>query len=256
MCPYCAFNFGQAGGFGPAHLICHCLLIETDQGLVLVDTGFGTQDLQTPRLGRLLNTLTHLVSGLAATAKRQIIDLGFKVEDVRHIFVTHLDYDHAGGISDFPHATVYVLTEEYQAAHTPRDIKSRIRYRPVQFKDHQYWHLAKQGGESWMNFQQVQSLPLFKDEIAMIPLLGHSHGHTGIAVQHQGTWRLHCGDAYYHQAQITDNHTPLGLKTTEKMLAVNNPQRLANLAKLQTLHHQHPSIQLICAHDPQGFPSG
>lgn len=32
-----------------ARLCCHCLLIETNQGLVLVDTGFGTRDVTHPR---------------------------------------------------------------------------------------------------------------------------------------------------------------------------------------------------------------
>lgn len=33
--------------------------------------------------------------------------------------MTHLDFDHAGGISDFPHATVHVLATEYNAAQLP-----------------------------------------------------------------------------------------------------------------------------------------
>ena len=31
------------------HLIGHCLLVETDLGLVLVDTGFGLQDVRDPK---------------------------------------------------------------------------------------------------------------------------------------------------------------------------------------------------------------
>ena len=33
---------------------------------------------------------------------------GFRREDVRHILVTHLDFDHAGGLPDFPDAVVHV----------------------------------------------------------------------------------------------------------------------------------------------------
>lgn len=34
---------------GPtAHLVCHCLLVETDRGLVLIDTGFGLRDIESP----------------------------------------------------------------------------------------------------------------------------------------------------------------------------------------------------------------
>ena len=35
---------------GPlGHLVCHCLLIESDAGLILIDTGFGTRDIDHPR---------------------------------------------------------------------------------------------------------------------------------------------------------------------------------------------------------------
>ena len=42
MCPVCAPLFGQKGF--QAKVVCHCLLVETDQGLVLIDTGLGIQD--------------------------------------------------------------------------------------------------------------------------------------------------------------------------------------------------------------------
>jgi len=32
--------------------------------------------------------------------------------DVRHIVLTHLGFDHAGGLDDFPAATVHLLRQE------------------------------------------------------------------------------------------------------------------------------------------------
>ena len=40
--------FDGVSGGATAKLACHCLLVETDQGLVLVDTGFGLQDVRQP----------------------------------------------------------------------------------------------------------------------------------------------------------------------------------------------------------------
>ena len=46
------FIDGEPGAHRLARLVCHCLLLETDSGLVLVDTGFGTRDVEDPaRLG-------------------------------------------------------------------------------------------------------------------------------------------------------------------------------------------------------------
>ena len=50
------------------------------------------------------------------TAIRQLEALGHKASDVRHIVLTHLDFDHAGGLEDFPNATVHVMDAEFVAA--------------------------------------------------------------------------------------------------------------------------------------------
>ena len=71
---------------GPlAHLVCHCLLIETDHGLVLVDTGFGAKDVARPRdrLSPFFLTLNNPQLRAAETAAAQVAALGFRTEDVR-----------------------------------------------------------------------------------------------------------------------------------------------------------------------------
>src|SRR5690606_27719860 len=92
-------------------LACHCLLLETGQGLVLVDTGLGLRDVADPR-ARLSTFFLALVSPdfrAEMTAARQIEAMGFSTNDVRHIVLTHLDFDHAGGLDDFPNATVHLM---------------------------------------------------------------------------------------------------------------------------------------------------
>ena len=46
MCPWAGKKFPS---LFPAEIACHCLLIETNSGLILVDTGLGTLDLKDPR---------------------------------------------------------------------------------------------------------------------------------------------------------------------------------------------------------------
>ena len=42
MCPFGGRLWdGHSPVLGPAEIVCHCLLVETEIGLVLVDTGFG-----------------------------------------------------------------------------------------------------------------------------------------------------------------------------------------------------------------------
>ena len=84
-------------------VICHVLLVETDNGLVLVDAGHGSHDCDDParRVGPM-RYLFRPVLDRNETAVRQVERLGFNRNDMRHIVVTHFDMDHIGGISDFP----------------------------------------------------------------------------------------------------------------------------------------------------------
>src|SRR5262249_62152923 len=103
----------------PAPTVCHCLLAETDSdGLVLVETGLGTNDVLHPAdtLGEQWVTLAEPALDLAETALHQLRDIGHTPNDLRHIVLTHLDRDHAGGLAAFPHAPVPPLHAEYEAA--------------------------------------------------------------------------------------------------------------------------------------------
>src|SRR3954447_10918899 len=118
MCPLGGRLWDGVSHGATARLVCHCQLIETDQGLVLVDTGFGSQDVERPyqRLSALFIHSNRIQFDRRYTALEQVRSRGFSPDDVRHIVLTHLDFDHAGGLEDFPNATVHVLQAEADAA--------------------------------------------------------------------------------------------------------------------------------------------
>ncbi len=62
-------------------------------------------------------------AGLNETTVQSGFDqLGFNVEDVRHVFLTHTDRDHVGGLPLFKHAALYLSIDEEQmiTRRTPR----------------------------------------------------------------------------------------------------------------------------------------
>ncbi len=153
---------GYSSGLS-AHLVCHCLLIETNDGLVLIDTGYGTQDNRRPRerLSDFFLALNRPQLLPQETALAQVRALGFRPEDVRHIVVTHLDFDHAGGIEDFPNARIHVTAREKEVADQRRGgvFVSRKRYRPQQWDTVANWSLYPLGGgERWFGFDAVRDL--------------------------------------------------------------------------------------------------
>jgi len=86
-----------------------CLLVETDQGLVLVDTGLGQDDyLHRPGILRTFQLITIVPLDPDEAAARQVAGLGYKTGEVRHIVLTHMHFDHCGGLADFPQAAVHL----------------------------------------------------------------------------------------------------------------------------------------------------
>ena len=63
-----------------------CLLVETEQGLVLVDTGPGQEDyVHKPSILRAFQVLTIVPLDPQEAAVRQVERLGYRPQDVRHI---------------------------------------------------------------------------------------------------------------------------------------------------------------------------
>lgn len=260
FCPYGGQLMGRPQpGLGPARMTCHCLLIETEQGLVLVDTGLGTADVTDPRprLSGFFVAMMRPRLDLAETALRQVMRRGFSPGDVRHIVVTHLDFDHVGGLGDFPQATVHVLGEEIAAARRRDGGKTgRGRYRPQQWTPEPSWQTYSPDGEPWFGFRSVRDLVGLPPEILMIPLPGHTYGHTGVAVRGADGWILHAGDAYFYRGEMDpDNPTcPAGLRAYQRMMEVDREARLANQQRLRDLVRVHgDEVKVLCSHDAVEF---
>jgi glyoxylase-like metal-dependent hydrolase (beta-lactamase superfamily II) len=237
------------------HLICHCLLIETDAGLVLVDTGYGLRDVKQPfpRLSRPFASLLNIRLRESETAIRQIEALGFSPRDVRHIVITHLDFDHAGGLEDFPQAQIHLMAAEYEAATQRRDdFVSRNRYRPMQFDEVRDWRRYAPRGEGWFGFEAVRQLDGLPPEILLVPLKGHTWGHAGVAIDTPEGWLLHAGDAYFYRDEVRapERRCTPGLNAYQTMMEVDRASRLGNQARLRELSLDTAAgVRMICAHD-------
>ncbi|MDF2688639.1 MAG: beta-lactamase domain protein, partial [Microvirga sp.] len=159
MCPVGGKLWDGVSRGMTAQLICHCQLIETDNsGLVLVDTGFGSRDVEDPyeRLSPLFIHTNRIQLEHRYTALEQVKSLGFSPRDVRHIVLTHLDFDHAGGIEDFPEATVHVLEAEMEIAEDRHGLINTRRYSPEQWDEVRNWRFYNPSGERWFGFESVR----------------------------------------------------------------------------------------------------
>ncbi len=258
MCPLGGKLYDGFSHAGHAHLVCHCLAIETEQGLVLVDTGIGHMDIVSPerRLSGFFKNLLNVQLKEEDTALAQIQKLGFKPSDVRHIVLTHLDFDHAGGLSDFPEARVHVIKSELEAAMHPHSWIAKNRYRHEQWDMEKNWQTYEPIGEKWLGFDCVRNLKGLPPEILMVPLRGHTYGHSGIAVDTGKEWLLHAGDAYFFRGEmdLEKYHCTPGLRAYQKLMEVDREARLWNQKRLRRLNREQGGVvKIFSAHDAIEF---
>lgn len=229
---------------------CHCLLLEEQNSLALIDTGIGLGDVRDPlgRIGEPVISLAGFQFHESDTAIRRIETLGLSPSGVRHIVLTHADPDHAGGLADFPQAAVHISQAELDALRS-----GNPRYRSTQFAHEPRWMPHSAPDRDWFGLP-ASALDLgFASEVLLVPLTGHTLGHCGVAIQQGDRWLLHVGDAYYLRVELsTDDHPVSALA---RLRADDNAARLASLQMLRRLNQDHAiEIEMFGYHDVQELP--
>lgn len=211
-----------------------CTLVETNQGLTLIDTGPGLEDYTHPHgMLRLFQAITEVRMDPEESAVRQVHRMGFHPENVRHIILTHMHFDHCGGLPDFPGAKVHVHQREYETFTGRMHRWTDMAYIPRHIAHEPDLALYKGTGEKWYEFDAIR-LP-FEPEMWLVPLHGHSRGHCGVAVRLANGWFFNAADA----GAIYNNETPAWL-----IRLVLGPHD----AHLRQFHQKHPEVLMVNSH--------
>ena len=232
--------------FGPA--IGHCVLLEQNESLALIDSGIGVAETREPekRLGKELVEITGFKFEEDRTAIRQIEKLGFDPKNVKNIICSHLDPDHIGGLVDFPNAKIHVSKEEYECFKSGNE-----RYLPQQLAHEPEIELYKNNDSEWFSLP-ARRLDL-GFEIYLIPLFGHTLGHCGIAFKNAGCWTFYVGDAYYLRAELKDKNHPVDQLATIR--ATDNEMRKKTLEMVRSVIDKYgDEMDYFGYHDPTEFP--
>jgi glyoxylase-like metal-dependent hydrolase (beta-lactamase superfamily II) len=253
MCPLAGRLFGDEYGLRErGRMVAHCLLIETERdGLVLVDTGFGTRDCdgKTPLSAAFKRfvgpTLDH-----AETAIAQVRALGHRADDVRHVVVSHLDLDHAGGLCDFPAARIHLHAREHAQALARRTMRDRNRYIQAHWSHGPRWELYQEDGDTWRGLPAVTKLRGLDADIGLLPMHGHTYGHSAVIARDGARWLVYAGDAYFHRDTVHGGGSaPVGFAAFERLVATDEAKRRASVAALRELRRAHADVAIFSAHD-------
>lgn len=149
---------------------------------------------------------------------------------------------------------MHVFAPELAAARAP-SLRERTRYLAAHWAHGPSWSEHEVEGDSWFGFESVRPLPDLDLDIAMVPLVGHTAGMTGVAIRDGDGWLLHCGDAFFFHGDIeTPRRCPPGLRAFQTLTERDGKARRHNRERLQELAREHgDEVRLICSHDAEMF---
>ena len=164
-------------------LACEPILVQYEGKNYVIDTGVGFGKLNEKQLRN------YGVSE-ESTIFESLQELGLTVSDIDAVLMTHMHFDHAGGLTywegeqlvpTFPNATIYVTQAEWDEMCNP-NIRSR----------NTYWK------ENWEPVQHLVKTYAGEMEVApgvkLIHTGGHSEGHAIIRLEQNGEVLLHMAD--------------------------------------------------------------
>src|SRR5215475_11605114 len=162
-----------------------CPLIRVGNDVILVDTGIGNRlsererQIYTPEPGEKLTN--------------ELRTRGFAPEDVTHVILSHLHFDHVGGVIDkspggeirpmFTNARIYMQKSEWELAMAPPDERLAAAYR----------HASE-------CLRLLQKVELIDGDTTITPEIrtaisgGHTSPHQCVIVESAGTGLIHLAD--------------------------------------------------------------
>jgi glyoxylase-like metal-dependent hydrolase (beta-lactamase superfamily II) len=162
-------------------------VIEHPEGLMAVDTGLGAH-IPAPR------TFRGFPPTPETSADRELGPLmrerGLDPQDVRRVILTHLDWDHTGGLHHVEGAEVLVHRAEIAFGRTRM---GRLRYRPSVWPaafEPKVYDLAPEPYGVFPSSLTVTDA----GDVRVVPLPGHSPGQVGVVVEDGDATLLFCAD--------------------------------------------------------------
>ncbi len=215
------------------------VLIQHHAATLLFDTGLGRQvDSQFEEMPAWDKPL--LQYGPVTPARDQLDRDGIRID---RILLSHVHWDHASALVDFPEVPVWAPYEDIEFSH----ISTPPAVLPSQFKHKVKWRPYVLEPEPFMGFSE--SLDLFGDgSLVVVSLRGHTPGSVGLFLTlEDGRRFFFTGDASWRLEGFTGPHEKFWFS---RNMVDNDREQTANV--LKTVHDlavNNPKLIIVPAHD-------
>jgi glyoxylase-like metal-dependent hydrolase (beta-lactamase superfamily II) len=223
------------------------LLEHPSAGLVLVDTGFHGSIAEGPAserarnlgpVGRVMSRDVRMRP--EQTVVEQLRSLGMDPADVGLLVMTHLHFDHASALCDFPGTKVLVSGEEWAAA-TARGSVLR-GYSKAQLDPRPSYMTVDFAGDGAAYGPFERAVDVFGDgSLTLVSTPGHSVGHLSVIARLGDREALLAGDAVYTLGTLREGERPW---RSEDSRAFET-----SLAALRAWDLEHPDALVVPGHD-------
>jgi glyoxylase-like metal-dependent hydrolase (beta-lactamase superfamily II) len=247
--------FMQMEGWKRVRIPTLSVLIENEGELVLFDCGLGTRikDDMKPLIYRG-NWLTFNIGYSKYDQEkyalvRQLPNLGFDPSGVKHVIISHLHWDHAGGMRDFPQAHHIVNRREWDSAVSGKGM-NRVKggYIKEQFEGAglDIELVTMDVDRPYNGFPA--SYDVFDDgSMVMVELPGHTKGQVGMFLNlPSGRRFLFSGDAF-HAREGFEKRT--ANPKLVQVLVNEGPEAEGTLETLYQLSQDEPDLEIVGSHD-------
>ena len=216
-------------------------LIEHDEGLILVDTG------ETSRVHhRGYHPRWHPFFRRASAFRvrpddelgPQLRAIGVRTRDIRHVVMTHLHTDHAGGLEHIVGLKTWVHPIEWKRAQGFAGVVQG--YLPHRWP--KWWQPELIGFEPKSYGPFTERMPLTdRGDVFVVPTPGHTPGHVSVVVHGSPSFFL-AGDTSYTQA-LLEQRVVDGISPDERVSR-------GTIERILSLAAQEPLVYLP-SHDPE-----